>query len=167
MRRKRGLRLPLMFLIVGTFVSCLLLAPSPKLVQATFVSCATCTTNHNTALTNCDIARDNCKANCVSTGGGAWGDVPSCQAACENTWNQCTFNAGMGETNCFLTCTPGSGGGGTGGGLTKTPCVNACYAQRTQCFGNQGIPDAEDCINEGTAYPICCYNQFQDCLAGC
>lgn len=160
MRRKTKLRLSLMFTIIATVLCCLFLVTPPKTVQATFASCATCEANHNTALTQCDISRETCRASCAP------GDS-ICTSACDNAWNQCRFSAGMNETDCFLTCVPGGGGGGTGGGLTKTPCVNACYAARLQCFGNHGIPDAEECINEGNSYAVCCYNAFQECLAGC
>lgn len=166
MPNKISRRLLPKFLILFV-LGCLLFVPLENDTHAVFVSCNTCVNNHNSALTQCDIARDTCKNTCDATGGGGYGDVPTCKAACDNTHNTCYFNAGMNEGDCFLDCVPGGGGGGTGGGLTKTPCVNACYAARLSCYGNQGVPDAEDCILEGNPYPICCYNQFQECLAGC
>lgn len=166
MQKKTTRRLLLKFLVLILFSGGFFLLEPETNVQA-FVSCSSCTASYQTRLTQCDTDRDTCYSNCDSNFY-PYLDAATCKSnRCDPAWSACRWSAGLTETDCYLTCTPGSGGGGTGGGLTKTPCVNACYAQRVACFGNQGIPDAEDCVNEGTHYAVCCYEQFQGCLEGC
>jgi hypothetical protein len=161
------LRLSMKILTLAVFIGCIFLFSTPERVLAVYPSCESCVSSFESNYTQCETAEQTCKDNCDATGGYGYGSIQDCKDACHQTRDQCIWNAGMTETDCLLNCVPGGSGGGGSQSRTRTPCMQDCYTARLQCIDNQGIPDAEDCINAGDDYWTCCHYAYNDCMSNC
>ncbi len=88
--------------------------------------------------------------------------TPNCSELLDQCSYGCQASYGLCTANCATT--PPSGGPG---GRTKTPCEQSCYASRSECTANQGIPDVEECIDGGGSVVFCCHQAFSDCMIAC
>ncbi|HEY5839071.1 MAG TPA: hypothetical protein VIT19_08550 [Pyrinomonadaceae bacterium] len=116
--------------------------------------CSYCQPFYNQCMSWCEGNYWNC----------IWSSPPGTD--CVSPYESCTNGCYANQLFCQENCSGGGGGGG-GGGTQKSPCELACYSARASCFGNHGIPDVEDCINEGGTYVVCCNSAFYDCMSNC
>jgi hypothetical protein len=134
-------------LTLGILAACLWFFTTSRPAYA-FASCESCSENFYYASYQCDI--------------GNW--------PVSSSWEDCMREARATRDSCLNWCDfagPGGGGGAGSQSRTKTPCMQACHAARSECRTNQGIPDVEDCLATGESAIFCCHQAFSDCMSNC